>query len=66
MLSCLWDGTYKRSLAANLPVHVVAAAGFLSRCLNGPEYVRRHMTVNILFNDALNTFYLHYMASDIG
>ena len=30
----LWDGAHKRSLAANR--HVVAAADFLSRYLNGP------------------------------
>ena len=29
VLSCLWDGTYKR-------VAHVASAGFLSRYLNGP------------------------------
>ena len=42
VLSCLWDGAYKRTLAAN-----VATAGFLSRYLNGPlPYVRRHITIN--------------------
>ena len=31
MVSCLWDGAYKISLAANQRVvHVVATAGFLS------------------------------------
>ena len=31
VLSCLWDGQFKRSLAANRKVaHVVAAMGFLS------------------------------------
>ena len=45
---CLWDGTYKRTLAADMYVaHVVAAAGFLSHCLNGYiPYARRHITVN--------------------
>ena len=36
-LSGLWDCAYKRTLAANKKVaHVVRAAGFLSRYLNGP------------------------------
>ena len=42
MLSCVYDGAYKRTLAIN-----VAAVGFLSRYLNGPlPYVRRYITVN--------------------
>ena len=46
VVSCLWDGAYKRTLAANQVAHV-AAAGFLSRNLNGSlPYVRRHITVN--------------------
>ena len=33
----LWDGAYKRTLAVKSKrVAHVAAAGFLSRCLNGP------------------------------
>ena len=37
MLSCLWDGAYKRSLAANHKEYPMwAAEGFLSRYLNGP------------------------------
>ena len=37
VLSCLWDGAYKRTLAANRnKVAHVAAAGFLSRYLNSP------------------------------
>ena len=36
VLSCLWDGAYKRTLAVNQKVAHVAAAGFLSRYLNGP------------------------------
>ena len=46
--SCLWDGAYKRTLAAiSERVAHVAAACFLSRYLNGPlPYVRRHITVN--------------------
>ena len=36
VLSCLWDGAYKRTLAANQKVAHVSAAGFLSRYLNGP------------------------------
>ena len=36
VLSCLWDGAYKRTLAANRKKSsLVAAAGFLSRYLNG-------------------------------
>ena len=46
-LSCLWDDAYKITLAANRKVAHVAAAGFLSRYLNGPlPYVWRHITVN--------------------
>ena len=46
--SCLWDGAYKRTLAVNRKrVAHVAAAGFLSRYLNGPlPYVQHHITVN--------------------
>ena len=36
VLSCLWDGAYKITLAANRRVDHVAATGFLSRYLNGP------------------------------
>ena len=37
MLFCLWDGAYKRCLAANKKIaHVVVAAGFLPSYLNGP------------------------------
>ena len=36
MLSCLWDGAYKRTLAVNRRVAHVAAVGFLSHDLNGP------------------------------
>ena len=48
MLSCLWDGAYKRTIAVNREkVAHVAAAGFFSRYLNGPlPYVRRPITVN--------------------
>ena len=43
MLFCLWDGAYKRTLAANWKEYV-AEGGFLSRYLNGPlPYV--HMTI---------------------
>ena len=42
VLSCLWDGAYKRTLVVD-----VAAAGFISLYLSGPlPYVRRHITVN--------------------
>ena len=42
VLSCLWDGAYKRTLA-------VAAVGFPSRYLSGPlPYIRHHITVNIM------------------
>ena len=48
MLSCLWDGAYKIPLAANKRVaHVVTAACFISRYLNGPlPYARCHITLN--------------------
>ena len=37
VLSCLWDGAYKRTIATNWErVALVAAAGFLSRYLSGP------------------------------
>ena len=37
VLSCLWDDAYKRTFAANAErVAHMAAAGFLSRYLNGP------------------------------
>ena len=44
----VWDGTYKRTFAANQKrVAHVAAAGFLSRYLNGPlPHVQCHITVN--------------------
>ena len=47
LLSCLWDGAYKRTLPANRRVaHVVVAAGFLARYLSGPlPHVRHHITV---------------------
>ena len=56
--SCLWDGAYKRSLAANqkeLPIHVVEA-GFLSCYLNDPlPYVWHHVTVkSYVLNASLN------------
>ena len=35
LLSCLWDGAYKRTLAANRRVAHVAAADFLSGYLSG-------------------------------
>ena len=36
MLISLWDGAYKRSIAANQKkLHVVVAAGFLSSNLSG-------------------------------
>ena len=47
MLSCLWDGTYERSLAVNKKVAHVVAAGFLSHYLCGPvPYVQHHITIN--------------------
>ena len=47
MLSCLWGGAYKRTLAVNRRVDHVAAAGFFSHYLSGTlPYVRRHITVN--------------------
>ena len=46
VLSCLWDGAYKRTLALNRKVAHVAAADFLSHYLNGPlPYVWCHITV---------------------
>ena len=36
MLSCLWGGAYKITLANREKIAYVAAAGFLSRYLNGP------------------------------
>ena len=46
VLSCMWDGAYKRTLAVSRRVAHVAAAGFLSHYLSGPlPYVRRHITV---------------------
>ena len=46
-LSCLWDAAYK----------IVAAAGFLSRCLNGRlPHARRHKTVNVLSASLSKTF----------
>ena len=45
VLSCLWDGAYKRS--HKRVAHVVAAMGFLSEYLHGPlPYVRRNITLN--------------------
>ena len=48
MLSCMWDGAYKRSLAANQKVaHVVVAVSLLCSYLSGPlPYARRNITVN--------------------
>ena len=48
VLSCMWDGAYKMTLAANQKVaQVVVAVGFLSHYLNGPlPYVQHHITVN--------------------
>ena len=44
VLSCLWDGAYKRTLAVN---RHVAAADFLSQYLSGTlPYDGRHVTVN--------------------
>ena len=41
VLSCLWDGAFKRTLATNWKQQVS------SRYLNGPlPYVQRHITVN--------------------
>ena len=46
MLSCLWNGAYKRILAATRITHEVVAAGFLSRSLNGSlPYDKHHITV---------------------
>ena len=46
----VWDGVYKRNLAA-----YVAAAGFLSRYLSVPlPYVRQHITVNKVLSASLN------------
>ena len=43
----MWDGTYKRTLAANLRVANVVAAGLPSRYLSGPlPYVQFHITIN--------------------
>ena len=36
VLSCLWDGAYKITLAVNQKVAYVAAVGFLSHYHNGP------------------------------
>ena len=49
MLSCLWDGAYKRTLAVNSKkVAHVAAAGFLSHYLSGPlSCVRRHISIKL-------------------
>ena len=50
VLPCLLDGADKRTLAAKLKrvFHVVAAAGFLSRYLNGPlPHVRHHATIKL-------------------
>ena len=62
MLSCLWDGAYKRTLAANQKVAYVAAAGFLSCYLSGPlPYVCRHINKNVLsasLNKTLPSFQL--------
>ena len=35
MLSCLWDDSYKRTLAANRKEAYVVAVGFLSHYLSG-------------------------------
>ena len=42
-LFCMWDGAYKRSLAAN----VVVAAGFPCPYISGPlPYVRCHINLD--------------------
>ena len=46
VLSCLWDGGYKRSFAANpqKEAYVMVLAGFLSCYLNDPlSYVWHHI-----------------------
>ena len=46
VLSCRWGDAYKRSLASNQVAHVVVAAGFMSRYMNGPlPYVQCHVTI---------------------
>ena len=39
-----------RYISSERVAHVVAAAGFISRCLNSSlSYVRRHLTVNKMY-----------------
>ena len=69
MLSCLWDGVYKRSLAANKNkiAHVVAAVSFLSDYLSGPllyhicptPYNRKLNVLNGLLNKIFPFFLNH-------
>ena len=73
MLSCLWDGAYKRTLAVHRKkVAHMAAAGFLSRYLNGPlPYVLLHITVNknvlsALLNKTFPSFTLQNVLEDNG
>ena len=59
MLSCLWDGAYKRALAANRKevAHVVAA-GFLSHNLSGylPCLMSYNRKENVLSASLNKTF----------
>ena len=62
MLACLWDGAYKRTLFVNQR----GGSGFpfslsewsLTICLTPYNQTKRERERNVLFNDALNTFYL--------
>ena len=45
MLSCLWDGAYKRTIAANHVANVVVAVGFCSDYLNDPLPYISHITI---------------------
>ena len=54
---CLWDDHIKEPLLLIGKSSHVAAAGFLSRYLNGPlPYVRRHITVNVLSASLIKAF----------
>ena len=47
VLSCLWDGAYKRTLAANRKTQPMWRQWVFSYYLSGLlPYVRRHITVN--------------------
>ena len=53
MLCCLWDGEYKRHLAAN----VVMEVGFLSHYLNGRlQYNRIKNMLSALLNKTFPSF----------